>query len=112
LLTTAKLLLIFAVGWIRGFSTLKRVEQVLVGVKLPIIAGLLLGLGIPFGGRAGAGDPAVGMPARTGWHGLAFLAGLGVTVQGFETSRYLGRVYHAARRIRSMRLARMVASAI
>ena len=41
---------------------------------------------------------------------LAF--GLIVTVQGFETSRYLGAEYDARPRIASMRLAQWIASAV
>ena len=34
-------LLILIVGWSKGFSALERMEQVSVGIKLAIIAGLL-----------------------------------------------------------------------
>ncbi len=48
-------------------------------------------------------------------HGLAALTlafGLIVTVQGFETSRYLGAIYPARARIRSMRWAQMLSTLI
>jgi len=48
----------------------------------------------------------------TGWAGLALIFGLIVTVQGFETSRYLGAEYDAQTRITSMKRAQWIAAAI
>lgn len=112
LLTTAVFVLILIVGWTRGFSALERMEQVSVGLKLAIIAGLLFGLAVHFGQvmtqNALEFDPA----NVTGWAALTRMAGLIVTVQGFETSRYLGATYDAATRIKSMRLAQWLSAII
>ena len=112
LLTTAVFVVILFTGLSRGFAALERMEQVAVGLKLAIIAGLLFGLIVHFGqatsGEALAFDP----PKVTGWSGLALMAGLIVTVQGFETSRYLGASYDATLRIRSMRLAQWISTGI
>ena len=56
LLTSAIFLLILAVGWTRGFKALERMEQVSVGIKLAIIAGLIFGLGGYFFQQAGSGE--------------------------------------------------------
>ena len=112
LLTTGILLLIAAMGWTRGFGAFERMEQWSVGLKLSIIAGLLVGLGLFFVPLAARGGLQFAPPVLTGWPGLALAFGLVVTVQGFETSRYLGATYDAALRIRSMRLAQIVATAI
>jgi hypothetical protein len=48
----------------------------------------------------------------TGWQAIALVAGLLVTVQGFETSRYLGDEYQPLTRIKSMRLAQWISTAI
>ncbi|WP_198670495.1 hypothetical protein [Oceanicella sp. SM1341] len=111
-LTSAMLLLILVVGWTRGFAALERVEQVTVSLKLAIIAGLLAGLALHFGRSASAGSLVFLAPERTGWQAVALLFGLIVTVQGFETSRYLGAAYDARTRIRSMRWSQLLATAI
>jgi hypothetical protein len=112
LLTTATFMVILIVGWTRGFRALERMEQFSVGLKLAIIAGLLFGLAVHFG--QSASDHALRFdPAQvSGWAAFTLMAGLLVTVQGFETSRYLGDTYDAALRIRSMRLAQWISTTI
>lgn len=112
LLTTAVFMLILLTGWMRGYSALERMEQVSVGLKLAIIAGLIFGLAVHFGEVAGERALQFDQPQVTGWAGLALMAGLIVTVQGFETSRYLGATYDAPMRIRSMRLAQWISTGI
>lgn len=112
ILTSAIFIVILAVGWTRGFSALERLEEVSVGVKLAIIMGLLLGLAVHFGGVAGEGKLVAAPATLSGWSALTLAFGLLVTVQGFETSRYLGADYDAQTRIRSMRLAQLLASVI
>ena len=111
-ITSALLLLILAIGSTRGFTALERLEQVSVSVKLAIIAGLLAGMALFFRDRV-VHDGLVANPVHVdGWSGLALAFGLIVTVQGFETSRYLREIYDAPTRIRSMRLAQVLATAI
>ncbi len=112
LLTTAVFTFILAIGWTRGFTALERLEQISVGIKLAIIAGLIVGLAAHFGQTAQAGGLNFDPPQVTGWGTLTLLGGLIVTVQGFETSRYLGATYDAPTRIRSMRLAQWISTAI
>jgi hypothetical protein len=112
LLTSAVFILILIIGWTRGFTALERMEQVSVCLKLAIIAGLLFGLAVHFGNSANANTLEFDAPQLTGWAALTLMAGLMVTVQGFETSRYLGATYNAATRIRSMQLAQWLSSAI
>lgn len=112
LLTTAVFLLILFTGLTRGFSALERMEQVSVGLKLAIIAGLLFGLVMHFKEVTTQGALQFDAPRVTGWASLTLMAGLIVTVQGFETSRYLGTKYDAQMRIRSMRLAQYMSTGI
>jgi len=112
LLTSAVFILILYVGWSRGFRSLEHMEYVSVSVKLAIIAGLLVGMASFFQGKWQAGDLVFNPPAQTGWQGLTLAFGLIVTVQGFETSRYLGASYDAVTRIRSMKWAQWLSSAI
>ncbi len=112
ILTTAIFVLILAVGWTRGFRMLETFEYFSVTAKLAIIAGLLIGLAIFFTGKAFDGGLLFNPATRTGWGGIVEAFGLLVTVQGFETSRYLGKAYNAPTRIRSMKLAQWTATAI
>lgn len=112
LLTTAVFVLILFIGVTRGFTALERMEQISVGLKLAIIAGLLAGLVAHFGQVTGQGALEFGPPQVTGWAGVTLMAGLIVTVQGFETSRYLGATYSAPLRIKSMRLAQLISTGI
>ncbi|MCA0938408.1 hypothetical protein LCM08_02455 [Salipiger pacificus] len=112
LLTSAMFLLVLGVGWTRGFSALERMEQVAVGLKLAIIAGLLAGLAVYFAEKARAGALLANPPTLTGWAALTLGFGLIVTVQGFETTRYLGAEYTAPTRIRAMKLAQGLSALI
>ncbi len=112
LLTTAVFMLILFTGLMRSLSALERMEQISVGLKLAIIAGLIIGLVVHFGQLSGEGGLKFDQPQVTGWASVTLMAGLIVTVQGFETSRYLGATYDAKLRIRSMRLAQWISTAI
>ena len=112
LITSGVFALVLAVGWTRGFHALERLEQISVGLKLAIITGLLFGLAWFFAQRAVA-DELIFNPAQIGgWPAIALVAGLLVTVQGFETSRYLSDDYSAQTRIRSMKLAQWISTLI
>lgn len=112
LLASAMLLLILMVGWTRGFSALERLEQVSVGIKLAVIAALTLGLAVYFCQKTNESALLLNPVAISGWPAIATIFGLIITVQGFETSRYLGRTYDAHVRVRSMRLAQHIATGI
>ena len=93
-------------------GSLRRVEHLAhgtVSVKIGIIAGLLVALAIAWA-RRGIVDPLP--PVRLSFASIPMLLGLIITVQGFETSRYLGHDYPAGLRIRTMRHAQWIASAI
>ncbi|MCB9568296.1 MAG: hypothetical protein H6710_13985 [Myxococcales bacterium] len=110
--TTGALALVALAGWVGGFRQLERVEYGTVTLKLGVIAGLLVGLGVYFAGQASAGALVIN-PPQLGW-GEAISLGFGliVTVQGFETARYLGDEYDAATRIRAMKQAQWLSSGI
>lgn len=91
---------------------LRRVEHVAhgtVSIKIGIIAGLLVALVIAWV-TSRSTEPLP--PVRLSWASVPMLLGLIITVQGFETSRYLGHAYPAALRVRTMRHAQWIASAI
>ncbi|MDE1914464.1 MAG: hypothetical protein KGJ57_03270 [Sphingomonadales bacterium] len=92
---------------------LRRIEHAAhasVSVKIGLIAGLLAGLGVWW-----ATSPAIGLSIpsiKATWASLPLLLGLLITVQGFETSRYLGDSYDQPTRVRTMRLAQWMSSVI
>jgi hypothetical protein len=91
---------------------LERVEQGTVGIKLAVIAGLIAGLisyAIPKAATSGLDFSG---PDSFGWESIAIALGLIITVQGFETSRYLGDEFDAKTRIRTMRLAQWSSTGI
>ncbi len=112
LVTTAIFVLILLVGWTSGFKALEKMEYASVATKLVIIAGLLFGLAVYFGGKATSDSLVYNAPGYSGWSMLTLGFGLIVTVQGFETSRYLGAAYDAPTRIRSMRVAQYLSAFI
>lgn len=112
ILTTVILMAIALIGVVRGLNGLESVEMVAVTVKLGVIAALLAGLGAflllsPGELGTGYGQATPDLDLRTV---IQTTAGLLLVVQGFETSRYLGRRYSAGRRVRSMRRAQMIAA--
>jgi len=111
-ITTLIYLLILAAGYLRGFSVMERLEKFSVSLKLAIIASLLAGLAVHTAQQDMASVLAYSPASTQGTLALQLLLGLIVTVQGFETSRYLGQHYDAATRVRSMRHAQWLASAI
>jgi hypothetical protein len=103
LLTSAVYVVIAVVGLSKGFRALEFMERWSVGLKLAVIAGLLGGLSVclsVFFVQRGLGHQWAFSPNSV--HGISIVTlafGLIVTVQGFETSRYLGSTYDAATRI-------------
>lgn len=92
---------------------IKKIEQAAhasVSVKLGVIAGLLAGLAVWWAAQPSS---PIDLPAaRVSWTSVPLLLGLLITVQGFETSRYLGDSYDQATRVRTMRRAQWLSSAI
>ena len=112
LLTTGVFILIVLIGCTNGFKSLERMEYFSVAIKLAIIAGLVIGLIVNFGDQAIHETLIFNPETVTGWPAITMALGLLITVQGFETSRYLGAVYDAQTRIRSMRMAQWLSTLI
>ena len=103
---------ILVIGLTRGFDGLELVEKLVVGLKLVIIAGLLAALALYFSEHAPQRHVVLESASVEGWEGVSLAFGLLVTVQGFETSRYLTTTYSVDVAAKSMRLAQIVASLI
>lgn len=112
IVTSGVLIFLLITGWTRGFGALESLEQVSVSIKLAIICGLLVGLAWFFAGKAAARDLVQNPPPLGLWDGFVLALGLIITVQGFETSRYLSDEYDADTRISTMRRAQWISTAI
>ena len=113
LLATAVLGAIAAVGFFFGLKVVERVERAVVSANLAVIGTLLVGLAWHNGSLWVGGDwslPSI-EPMSGRWTMLRTVMGLLIVVQGFETSRYLGG-HPAEQRIRTMRTAQLIASAV
>jgi hypothetical protein len=100
-------------GTLRGLGALENIEAGAVGIKLGLIAGLLaaLVLWLVMSSHGGAQFLSK-VPRDSGVHRIQVLLGLIILVQGFETSRYLGEAYDRPTRIRTMRYAQWLSTAI
>ncbi len=116
IVSTTVIVFVSFFGWTRGLTALENMEEGAVGVKLAIIAGLLVGLGAfaveTLSGNAGAELERQSIEINLDWHSLFVVFGLVITVQGFETSRYLGDEYDAKTRIATMKYAQWSSAAI
>ncbi len=107
---TAIIVLLAAVAASGGHRWMERLAHATVSLKIGVIFGMLTALALYWLLRWNS--PVVVPSAKVGPQSLGLLLGLLVTVQGFETSRYLGQSYDAELRIRSMRYAQWLSSAI
>jgi len=105
--------LIVGIGVLRGFAGLDLLDRVsLVAVLvLTTVLGVTLAVG---DGRALFGDGLRLPPVPDVGPGgvLLVLGGIVITVQGFETVRYLGDEFDAETRVRASRVAQLVAASI
>ena len=109
LLVTVIIGALIVVALLGDIGRVEHVAHASVSVKLGVIAGLLVALGIWWATHTPAEPPP---PVRLAPASLPVLLGLIITVQGFETSRYLGHAYDADTRIRTMRRAQWISTVI
>lgn len=109
-LVTLIILALTALTFSGDIRKIEHAAHASVSVKLGIIGGMLAALALWWIGRDG--PPLVLPPAEVKWSGIPLLLGLLITVQGFETSRYMGDHYDQATRVRTMRYAQWLSSAI
>lgn len=112
-IATALVIFIGSFGYRRGLKRLQSLEKYSVDTKLAIIAGFLVGLAVLNVHNLAAGSwalPEMGVA----WNAetVRKLLGAFLIVQGFETSRYMGNVYNAGERVRTMRYAQLISGSI
>jgi hypothetical protein len=110
ILVTAVIALLVGLSAFGGLRRIQHLAHMTVSLKIGVIAGMLAALALYWLLRWNT--TVILPPARMSFASLGLLLGLLVTVQGFETSRYLGHAYDADLRIRSMRYAQWLSSAI
>ncbi|MCB1494035.1 MAG: hypothetical protein KDJ77_19895 [Rhodobiaceae bacterium] len=112
-LTSAILASIGTIGFWRGLDGVQRVETVTVGLNLAVIGALLAGLFWYNVHEAAASTWHLGEVAGlSGLEPVRVVLGLLIVVQGFETSRFMGAEFDATTRIRAMRHAQWISTAI
>jgi hypothetical protein len=114
LLTSSVILLITAIGFVRGLDVLDFLERWALYITLAIIGILLVGFGYNdwLAWRSTAGLIGVDALDHTLWEILTIVAGTLIVVQGFETPRYLADRYSAEIRIRASRWSQIVSTCV
>ncbi len=111
--STAVIATIGIIGTLGGLHALERLTIGAVSLKLALIGALLIALVVATAVAVHGGTftwPTLAHPRGT--HELRILLGLVILVQGFETSRYLGSAYDAPTRVKTMRWAQWLSTAI
>ena len=107
------IVLLVTIGVTRGFSGLDVIDRISLGVVLALTVVLGATLAARGGVDLAGGDlrlPPV--PEEGLWHTLLVLGGIVITVQGFETVRYLADDYDGPTRIRASQVAQVLAAVI
>jgi hypothetical protein len=105
--------LIVGLGVLRGFRGLDRLDRVSLTAVLVLTTVLGVTLAVGDGrGLLGGGLALPPVPDTGVVTVLLVLGGIVITVQGFETVRYLGDQFDAETRIRASRAAQLVAASI
>jgi len=110
---SAIIFILGVIGAFRGLHALEHLEAVSVGIKLALIAGLIAALTLAMGVSLATDTFALSeINHKNGKNEIGILLGLIILVQGFETSRYLGDAYDGPTRIKTMKYAQLLSTAI
>ncbi|MBS1728076.1 MAG: hypothetical protein JST51_15265 [Armatimonadetes bacterium] len=110
MLVTAIILVCVALSFSGGLRRVEHLAHATVSIKLGVIAGLLAALAVHW--VVNIGRPFTVPPGVVSPRNIFILLGLLITVQGFETSRYLGEAYDRETRVRTMLLAQWISAGI
>ncbi|MEE9478973.1 MAG: hypothetical protein V3V34_00445 [Kiloniellales bacterium] len=114
LLTTAIIAAITVIGATKGLNELGVLEQWALYITLLIILLLFLGFA-HYDWTAWRSATGLELPKsldHTPWEILTIIAGTLIVVQGFETPRYLGKMFDAKTRISASRLSQIISTAV
>lgn len=107
---SAILAILAVLAFTGGLRRVERVAEASVAAKLGLIAAMLVALALGWIFAEGGGVPVPHPQMRP--YSLLLLLGLLITVQGFETSRFMGELYDRKTRIETMRWAQWIATGI
>ena len=112
LMTTAIIVAIMAVGMTKGLDVLGVLEEWALYITFAIIALLLLGFTYYdwAAWQTPAGFILPKAKAHTPWEILTIVAGTLIVVQGFETTRYLGKTFDAGVRVSASRWSQIIST--
>lgn len=113
IVASAAVMIIVLVGLFRGFAGLDLMERLALGAVLVVTTALGIAFVAEDAGRlAGGGINLPPIPDTSAWEAALMLGGIVITVQGFETVRYLAEEYDAPTRIWASRAAQAIAASI
>ncbi len=99
-------------GWSGGVDKVASVERYTTALNLSVIVGFLVALALYAAGLLQTGASVMPPEGRFSAGSVPVLLGLLIVVQGFETTRFMGREFDATTRIRAMKLAQLVSGII
>ncbi len=114
LLTTTIIVTITVIGLTKGLNELAALEKWALYITLLIILLLFLGFA-HFDLAAWRTTEGIKLPEmldHSPWKILTIVAGTLIVVQGFETPRYLGKMFDAQTRISASRLSQIISTAV
>lgn len=113
IMACATVVLIVGIGILRGFKGLDRLDRVSLVAVLALTTVLTLVLAFQDGQAVVGGDLRLPpIPDAGIGNALLVLGGIVITVQGFETVRYLGEEFDTETRVRASRVAQLAAASI
>jgi hypothetical protein len=113
LLTSFVIVAIMVIGMTKGLGMLDFLEQVALLITLLIIVLLFLGFGhYDWTAWQSTGITLPKASDHSNWEILTIVAGTLIVVQGFETTRYLGKEFNADIRIRASRWSQIISTVV
>ncbi len=114
LMTTAVIGIIVAIGITKGLKVLDVLEQWGLYITLLIIVLLIFGFAHYDWTvwRSASGITSIKALEHTPWEVLTIVAGTLIVVQGFETTRYLGKSFDADVRVSASRWSQIISTAV
>jgi hypothetical protein len=114
LMTTGIIVVIMVIGLTKGLDNLEVLEKWALYITLLIIVLLVLGftsydLAV---WRSGPGITLFKTTPHTPWEMLTIVAGTLIVVQGFETTRYLGKEFDAGVRVSASRWSQIISTVV
>lgn len=111
--STSVIVFLVVVGVVRGFGGLFQLEAAAMAVTVVLMTGLLASFALKVASLSTEPGPLAipPVPDHSLWTQAALLGGVIISVQGFETSRYLGDEYTSEVRVTTSRLSQLLSSA-